>query len=91
MTYKIQSDILRTRREGNKITEIKLPQLKPISLNIDSEMLSDLDILSEETGVPRAKIINSVLEFYLYESDLILIFGNKKIKVNEILSKAKKG
>lgn len=75
------------RREAKTISKITVSQSTQISLSIDTKILKDLDVLSKETDIARVKIINAVLDHYLYYDDLVIVYGHKEINVKEILKK----
>lgn len=74
---------------GENITKvIRVDNLTQTSINLKESTLSDLETICKAAGTTKTKLINSILEYYLYlDQDVIIQNGKNQIKVQEILKK----
>jgi len=83
--------IKKLRGRWKTITKvIKVDNLVQTSINFKKGVLDDLDIVAEAVGTKKTRLVNEIVEYYLYsDQDVIIQNGNLKFKVSDILKSKK--
>lgn len=57
-------------------------------MNFKKGVLDDLEKVAEAVGVKKARLVNELVEFYLYEDpDVIIQNGKEQFRISDILKK----
>jgi len=65
---------------------IRVDSLVQISVNFKKGVLDDLDTIAETVGTKKAKLVNEIVEYYLYsDPDVIIQNGKEKFRIKDIL------
>jgi len=56
-------------------------------MNFKESVLDDLETICKASGTKKAKLVNAIVEHYLYNDDVIIQNGKTQINVQEILKK----
>jgi len=55
-------------------------------MNFKKGVLDDLETIAEAVGVKKARLVNEIVEYYLYsDEDVIIQNGKEKFRIKDIL------
>lgn len=57
-------------------------------MNFKKGVLDDLEVVAEAVGVKKARLVNEIVEYYLYsDEDVIIQNGKEQFRIKDILNK----
>ena len=59
----------------------------PITVRMKEKIINDLDLVINKIGGTRSKLIDAILEFYLYHDDVVIKNGDKQVELKIILKR----
>jgi hypothetical protein len=64
---------------------IEIEESVQTTVNFKRNVLTDLNRVAEAANVTRAKLVNALVENYLYSDNIIIRVGTKEVDVQKIL------